>query len=193
MVKLYETPDELRPDRTISYSLDGKEIHKQTVKQGRKVKDVFVFESDDRNSYCDTWVLPSKSNLAADTVVNEDLAVSGASKETLAFYEIYTTSDTPVALKTVNHVFRDGTVVVPQTYAGKTVTKISMSVFYNLKDLKTVYIPSTMTEISTSNFQSCPSLTTINFAGTKAQWDSMNIWQRALIPSSIQINYEVTY
>ena len=190
-VKLYETPDELRADKTVTYVLDGKEVHKQTVKQGRAIKDIYTYESSDRMSYCSTWNTSDQTKLVSSYKVDDDVTVTGKSADTLSFYNIYISETTPIALQKVNYVYKDGIVVVPERFGGKTVTKVSNFVFYQLSNLSTIYLPKTIDTIQVCNFQNCSNLRTINFAGTKEQWDSIST--SSTVPTSVVVRYGVSY
>ena len=189
-VKLYETPDELRANKTVTYVIDGKEVYTQTVKQGSPILGVYVYESTDHLWYCNDWET-NGMKLSPATQINDDITVTGQVAPTLSFYDIYTSKTTPISLEKVYYVCRDGVVVVPETYTNKTVTQISNLVIYRLPKLKTLYLPKTIERIMSYNFVDCGSLRTINFAGTKQQWDA--IQTSSPVPSTIEVKFGVEY
>ncbi len=56
---LYETPDSLREDRTINYYIDCKLLNTQTIKDKRKLSNLYTCEYPDHSNSCSLWRIGS--------------------------------------------------------------------------------------------------------------------------------------
>jgi len=61
-----------------------------------------------------------------------------------------------------------GTVVIPDTYDGKSVTDIDNNGFYHCTGIKSVTIPASVTKIWDAAFRGCTNLTSVTFQGGNA-------------------------
>ncbi len=75
-------------------------------------------------------------------------------------YYTYSVSNNQATITTVNKEI-NGSISIPSSLGGYTVTKIGVGAFRNCSKLTSIYIPSTISVISGSAFDSCSRLTTI--------------------------------
>lgn len=169
-VLLYETPDELRKDVTVTYKLDSTTVHTEIIKKGRTVGVNYVYDDDSHQTYADTWKDTNGVTFTKSTRVEDDMVVTGQLKANL---QLSTTgTDVYTFINGINHVHADGKVVVLERYQNKEVCLGNYAI-YNNPNVKEVYLPATLHYIYNSNFSNCGNLTTIYFAGTEEQWETI--------------------
>ncbi len=187
-VYLYETPDELREDVTISYQVGDSIVHTETVKKGRELGTSYIYDNPDHQTYVHTWKDPSGSSISSKTIINEDIVVKGTIQSNLA--TATTGTDVFTFINGVNHVHSDGKVVILEKYQNKEVC-IGNYVFYNKPEIKEIYFPKTLHQIYSFNFERCGNLKTIYFAGSETEWNL--IPSSSTIPDSVQLVFGVSY
>ncbi len=182
---LYETPDELREDRTINYHILNNVVKTDTVKDGRTITNSYVYESSDNLYYCDTWYLDSnyKTKLTSSTIIKENTDLYGIKSSNIKFS--YLTSDTYAFVSGVNHVPSNGILILPETYANK-----ELAIFnYAIRNINVskIYIPKTMHIIYGGNFTGIGNAT-IYYEGTEAEWKSLFYSQSNVVTSNVVYN-----
>lgn len=85
---------------------------------------------------------------------------------------------------TTGKFFKEGSVIIPEIYEGKPVTKIADGAFEGNTYLTSVTIPSTVTEIGENAFKGCTNLREIAFA---------NVKPNASLQANARFAYAVTY
>ena len=188
-VKLYEMPDELREDVTLTYTINNEVVHQETMKQGREIKKTYVYETDDHQSYASYWKDEDGMSYGLGRRVDYDVTLYGTLEYSLKL--LTTTSDVFVYINGVNHVHSDGKVVVAPTYLDKEVC-IGNYAFYQNPDIKEIYLPTTLHQIYNGNFLGCGNLTTIYFAGSQEQWEAIPK-STVQLPETVSIVYNTPF
>lgn len=180
---LYERPDSLRQSHTITFKVNNNIVHTLEIKHGRKLPELYVWESSDYLSYCDKWYNEATSQqLSLSEAVTADAIYFGYKHQT-----IKTMSDSSgVFLTGFNYIHKDGIVVIPSQ-----VTYISNFALYNDSQITEIYIPSSIKKIYAGNFTQLPNLKKIHFAGSKEAWDA--IPTSSTVPSNVQMVYNSTF
>lgn len=180
---LYETPDSLREDRTVSYYLNDKLVNTSVVKEGRQVNEVYTYESDDHLSYCDSWKTKDNEKLSFSTIINSNLNVYGSLMENISFVSF--SSDRYAFVEKVNHVPSDKLLVIPHTNGGKEIA-ISNYAIYNL-DVKKIYIPNTTRKIYGGNFTKIGNAD-IYYEGSQEEWQSLFYSKSDIVTKNVHYN-----
>ena len=188
-VYLYETPDDLREDVTVTYKLEYSTVHTETLKKGRSVGTNYVYDATSHQSYADTWKDTNGVTFTQNTRVEEDMVVTGQAKSNLQL--LTTSSDVYMFVNGINHVHADGKVVVLERYQNKEVCLGNYAI-YNNPNVKEVYLPVTLHHIYNSNFSNCGNLQTIYFAGTQEQWDAIPK-DFVTIPTSVNVVFNTSF
>lgn len=188
-VYLYETPDELREDLTVTYKIDGSTVHTETVKKGRLLSVSYVYDAKDHQSYASIWKDSSGNEYSERTKIEDNVTLTGTTQSNLKL--MTTSSDTYVFINGINHVHADGKVVVQKKYQNKEVCLGNYAIYNNI-DVVEVYLPITLQSIYNGNFSNCGNLETIYFAGTKAQWEAIPKYN-VTIPSTVSIVYGTSF
>ena len=187
-VHLYETPDELREDLTISYFVNNNLVNVDSIKKGRKITHNFVYESEDHLSYAITWKDSNGTTYQVGSIVNENLVLYGNALSNLSI--LTTSSDTYSFVNSINHVPNDGILVVAPRYYNKEIC-INNYAIYNNSQIREIYLPNTIHHIYNGNFEGLANLSTIHFAGSEAEWNA--IPTTSTIPSSVTLVFNSSF
>ena len=188
-VFLYETPDELRKDLTVSYVVNDSIVHTETVKKGRTIQDNYIYDTNDHQSYAASWKDSNNRTCGKGTKVEKNMTLT--SSLSLNLQLMTTSSDTYMFINGINHVHADGKIVINEKYQNKEVSLGNFAI-YNNSSVKEVYLPSTLHHIYINNFSKCGNLRTIYFAGTEIQWDAIPK-DFVTIPASVNIVFNTSF
>ena len=176
---LYATPDNLRADRNISYYINGELVKTDSVKDGKRISSIFVYESIDNMLYCNTWYKDEERKYKFDfsTQITANTSLYGY---LVSIFEwSTTTSDTYSFLSGVNHVPSNGILVIPEKNQHKELC-INMYAIRNIK-LTAIYVPKTVHTIYSGNFTGIGNAT-IFYAGTEEEWEAL-FYNKSEIPT----------
>lgn len=181
---LYETPEELRADRKVEYYVSNKLVNTVTVKDKRKLGS-YEYDSNDNLSYCGKWYTDTnmKNAVSAMTLITEDTKLYGIVESN--FKWSYDNS----TLNGVNHVPSNGSLVLPQTNAGKSYSIGN----YAIKDItvKRIYIPKTVVKIYGGNFTGIGNAM-IYFEGTEQEWKDAFYLSSNIVTKNVTYNTKYT-
>ena len=190
IVKLYETPDELRTEHTISFKLYNYPNYinlNETVKvKYNRTTGKYVWEDNDHKYYCDTWYSDEARTQGFNwnTKITEDITLYGFKKTNIS-----TSRDSSGTYITgINHVPSDKILVIDNNNSNK--VYISNYAIYN-NSIKEIYLPKELTRIYYGNFTNMSSLTKIHFEGTEAQCNSIE--SSSTVPAGVSIIFNSTY
>lgn len=183
---LYEIPDELRADRKINYYISNTLVKTDIVKDGRRASSLFVYETSDNLSYCDTWYTKESRvyPFSKGTVVISDIDLYGEITSNLEWMTA-TAQDTYCFISGVKHIPSNGSLVLPHKYQDKELC-ISNYAMRNI-DVKKIYIPKTVHTIYTGNFTGIGNAT-IYYEGTEAEWRSLFYMSSDVVTSGVVYN-----
>ncbi|MBQ7994742.1 MAG: hypothetical protein IJ247_00785 [Bacilli bacterium] len=185
-VHLYETPDELREDIPVTYMIDEEEVYKTSVKRGRQIGDLYVYENPNHIYYCDTWKDVDGTEVTNTKVINEEIVLYGSDKSALKTK--YEPGDGSLWVQGVNHVYSDGVIYVdnspngPVYISNYAITDPAITKIYFPKKLKRIYI---------GNFDKCTNLDAIYFEGSESEWNSIE--NSSTIPSKTKIVFGTSF
>ncbi len=185
---LYETPDELRKDCIVKYTVQDKIVETLTVKERRVLDSSYVWENSNHLHYCDKWYTNKELTIEfkkTDKVL-EDIVLYG--REISNVKSTYDSSGRYIT--GINYVHSDGILVVPENPMED---KVYLSNFA-IKDnsaVREIYLPKTLKKIYYGNFENMPNLTKIHFAGTQNEWE--NIPTSSEIDESVVIVYDSSF
>ena len=188
-VFLYETPDELREDLTVSYKINGTLVNSETVKRGRAIQDNYVYDDKSYQNYSSVWKDASGKTYSKGSIVEENVTLNGTLQNN--FKTLTTSTDVYTFISGINHVPADGKVVLLEKYQNKEICLGNFAI-YNNSQIKEVYLPKTLRHIYSSNFSNCNNLKTIYFAGSQEQWEAIPK-DFVTIPSSVRIVYNTSF
>jgi hypothetical protein len=178
---LYERPDELREDRQVKFVLNNEVVHTLTVKKGRSISEMYIWENPNHLTHCAEWFMDDKykTELLKTTKINEDMTVYGKISSNIRTSTIF--------ILEIKHVPSDGIVVI----SGDGATHLSSSVICNNSDIKEIYLPKGLKNIYLGNFVGVPNLQKIHFAGSEEEWGL--ITSRSTIPANVIIVYNSVF
>ena len=188
-VFLYETPDSLREDLTITYKIDSAVVHTETIKKGRTISNAYVYDEDSHQYYASTWKDSEGKTYTQGTKIEQSTVLSGTIQPSLEIMSLG--SDTYAFIEGIHHVHADGKVVVLERYQNKEVCLGNYAIKNNA-NVREIYLPATLHYIYGSNFYNCPNLRTIYFAGTMDQWNAIPK-PYAEIGSNVNIVYNTPF
>lgn len=169
---LYETPDELRVDRTVRYYVSNQLIQTVTVKDKHQLDSLYVYETEDHMYYCDTWSWyinqTYETTFSISTPITKDIDLYGKLTANLSW--LTTGSDVYSFINGVNHVPSNGILLIPETLQGKQLC-ISNYAIRNL-DVSKIYIPKTVHTIYSGNFTGLGQAI-IYYEGSEAEWRAL--------------------
>ena len=187
-VFLYRTPDTLREDLTITYSVNGSIVNSATAKKGNPLGVDYVYDTADHQSYAAKWKDSKGNQYNSKTVIEDNVKLLGTLESSL---NVATTgSDVLSFVNGINHVHADGKVVVQEKYFNKEIAISNFAIKSNAY-IKEIYFPSTLHRIFSGNFDNCPNLKTIYFAGSQAQWESIE--KSSTIPTGVRMVYNTSF
>ena len=186
---LYETPDSLREDRTITYYINDYtntfKVHTDIVKDRRTISNVFTYESSDNLYYCTTWYTDStcKTQFYESTPIIEDISLYGRKASNIIW--LTTSSDTWTFVNGINHVPSNGILILPERNNGKEIA-IGNFAIMNINVSK-IYIPKTLHVIHYGNFKGIGNAT-IYYEGTEAEWKALFYSQSNIYTTNVVYN-----
>jgi len=182
---LYETPDELRTDRKISYDISGVIVHEETIKDKRKLETKYVYESKNNLYYCDNWYTdPSfKTQFNSSNPITEDTKLYGRSQSNILWSTLY--SDKYSFIGGVNHVPSNKILVIPSQYLGKEICLNNYAI-YNITVDK-IYIPKTVRLIYGGNFTRIGNAH-IYYEGTEEEWKALFYISSSVVTNNVHYN-----
>lgn len=185
---LYERPDELRENRQVKFVLNNEVVHTLTVKKGRSISEMYIWENSNHLTHCAEWFMDDKytTELLKTTKINEDITVYGKTSNNIR--SSYDSSGT--CIWEIEYVSSDGIVVIPEGYMGGTIY-ISNFAIRNNNDIKEIYFPKGLRRIYSGNFEGVPNLQKIHFAGSEEEWKL--IPTSSTIPSNVIMVYNSVF
>lgn len=181
----YETPDDLREDRKVTYYVASEQVKTTTVKDGRAITDNYVYESSDYMYYCNEWYLDSKfqTRLTSTTIIKEDTKLYG--RKSSCFNFMTSSTDAFSMLNSVNHVPSNKILVIPEKYLNKEIC-IGNYAIRNI-GVEKIYIPKTVHKIYTGNFTGLGNAT-IYYEGTEEEWKSLFYFASDIVTTRVVYN-----
>lgn len=187
-VHLYEAPDEVREDVTVSYEINGEIVHTEIVKKGRALNVDYTYDTPDHQQNANLWKDDDEKRIEVGTIINGNITVHGT---LFSNYQLITTTSDPYMLVNyIWHVPSDGAVVIADAYDGKEPTLGNYAI-YNNSNIKKVYLPSTLHTVYSYNFYNCSRLTTIYYAGSEEQWGEIKF--TSPVPNGINIVFNTPF
>lgn len=185
----YETPDDLREDRKVTYYVASEQVKTTTVKDGRAITDNYVYESSDYMYYCNEWYLDSKyqNKLYSTTLIKEDTNLYGRKTSSLRFAT--TSTDVYSMLNGVDHVPSNKILVIPEKYFNKEIC-IGLYAIKNI-DVEKIYIPKTVHTIYSGNFTGIGNAT-IYYEGTEEEWKALFYFSSNIVTTRVVYNTRYT-
>lgn len=182
---LYEIPDEYREDRIVKYFINDNCVEWVTIKDKRPLGEMYVYDSEDNLSYCDTWYIDEKlkNPINSNSVVTSDISLYGSLDSNIKW--MTTGSDAYSFISRINHVPSNGILVFPRTYKNKELCIGNFAI----KDLnvKEIYIPNTVRVIYGGNFTGINNAK-IYYEGSKSEWESLFTNQRQIYTTNVVYN-----
>lgn len=186
-VYLFETPDELRADCVVKYVIDDTVVYQTIVKQGRTLTEIYIWDDPDNLYHCKKWYKDQKysSIFKENSTIDSDLTLYGRRQDNIIANEGLSN----VWVKGVNRFPASGILIIP-SYSSDMAICITDYAIRNSDIITEVYLPKNI-EISANNFTNMPQLKKIHYAGSKSEWNALQI--RCTIPSDVSIIYNSTY
>ena len=187
-VFLYRTPDSLRENLTVTYSVNGEIVNTVTVKKGNPLGVDYAYDMADHQSYAAKWNDSKGNQHNSKTIIEQNVKLIGTLESNL---KVSTTgSDVLSFISAINHVHKDGKVVILGKYLNKEIAISNFAIKDN-PDIKEIYFPLTLHRIFSGNFEKCPNLKTIYFAGSQAEWESIE--KSSTIPTGVRMVYNTSF
>ena len=187
-VYLFETPDALREDIKITFKIDGVSVKEETIKKGRKLNSIYVYDTKDHQQHNETWYCNGQK-VTTNTVFTENAVLTGTLSDNYSFLVL--ANDPNCSLNKVNHVPADGILVLPESHLNKKIL-IGIYIIYNLT-VKEIYVPKAIDTIYYGNFSNCSGLEKIYYSGTQEEWRNLLAKQSLTISSGIQVIYNTSF
>ncbi|MDY5041737.1 MAG: hypothetical protein SPF07_02025 [Eubacteriales bacterium] len=190
VIKLYEMPDELRTEHTISFKVytypNYVDISQNLVVKHNRVANQFVWEDNNHKNFCDTWYTDEgRTQLFSwNSKITGDVTLYGLKNTNVSTN--YDSSGTYVT--GIRHVPNDGILVIDK-FSGKVF--ISNYGIHNNNQVKEIYLPKELRRIYFGNFSQMNALTKIHFEGSETEWNSIET--SSAIPTNISIVFNSIY
>ena len=172
----------------VTYVVSNKTVKTKRVIKGNQLNYTYVFESRDHQIYAETWKDFEGNIIDKDTIINKDIGLIGEPLQCILTST--TEEDEFVYVNGINHVDKDGVVVIARTYEDKDIC-ISSGVIKDNEKIKGIYLPTTVTQIGDDNFVNCSNLINIYFAGTEEEWSAIS--STSTIPESVTLTFETPF
>ena len=185
---LFETPDELREDVKITYKVNGVSVKEETIKKGRTLSSVFVYDTNDHQQHSGDWYL-NDTKVTMSTIFTEDAVLTSSLFDNYSFLAL--TNDPDCSLNRINYVPVDKRLVLPASYLNRRIL-IGPYIIYNLA-VKEIYVPKAIDTIYYGNFSNCSGLEKIYYSGTQAEWTALLAKQSLSIPSGVQVIFNTPF
>lgn len=177
---MYETPDELLPEWTIEYKINGKVVNTAKVRDNKELGS-YVYDYPDHAHYCNLWK-SGYTIVNSNTKVTTDMVLEGTQSDNIKWST--TATDAWSLVSGVNHVPADETLVIPSTNQGKEIA-IGMYAIKGI-EVKKIYLPKTIHIIYSGNFKGLGA--TIYYAGTEEEWKSLFYTPSEIITANVVYN-----
>jgi len=166
---LYDKPDELRKDKSVSFFIDDKIVDSIIVKENRTIPENFVYESSDNLYYCNEWYLDQncKNKFTTSRLIKNDTILYGKLKS--CFKWDYCSNNVDFLSK-VEHAFSNEILIIPRKHLNNDICLNS----YAISDLKVnaIYIPKNIINIYPNNFRNINGAS-IYFEGSMEEWKTL--------------------
>ena len=171
---LYETPDEFRTKYNVKYVIDGNEVETKQIPEGRNLSSFDWVSSDYVYGCCEWYSDSSLSNkINNNFIVTQNTIVYGQKKTILKY--LTPEGNLSAFINGYNFIPSNGEIVIPKSYAGKSIYSILAGSFAGEVDgMKKIYIPKISVISDLHNFSECKDLETVYFEGTRSEWGSIN-------------------
>lgn len=190
LIKLYETPDELRQNHIISFKLYSYpnyiDIDETITVKDNRTCDRFIWEDKKHTNYCDNWYTDEARTTVFNwnTKITNDTILYGVS-----ISNVLTNYDSSGAyIIDIKHVPKDGILVLDNYSENVFIANYGI---YNNNFIKEIYLPKKLKKIYFGNFEKMNSLTKIHFAGSEDEWN--NIESSSTIPANVSLVFNSTY
>ena len=172
----------------VTYKISESTVYTQRVNKDSRIGELFVFESDNHQTYCSEWKDVYGNIYSNESIISSNILLFGEAKSSLL---LFTTDENEyVFINGTNHVHSDGKVVILNDYYNK-VPKIGVSAFSNNSGIKDIYLPSSLYQICSNNFIDCPNLKNIYFAGDEGSWNS--VIKESSIPEEVELHFSTSF
>lgn len=163
---LYETPDELLPEWSVKYKIDGSIVNTKKVRDNKELGE-YIYDYPDHTHYCNSWK-SGYSFINAKTKITSNLVLDGTKSENIKW--MTTGTDAWSYVSGINHIPADGILVIPSTNQGKEIC-IGMYAIKGI-EVKKIYLPKTIYVIYGGNFTGIGDAI-IYYEGTEAEWKTL--------------------
>ena len=189
-IKLYEMPDSLRADHTISFKVYSYpnyiNINEKLSVKDNRTSDSFAWEDNNHKYYCNTWYIDEARTQAFNwsTKITGDMTLYGMKTPVVS-----TTYESPKTFITgIRYVPRDGKLVIDK-FSGH--IALSNYALYNNSSVKEIFLPKELERIYFGNFDNMSSLTKIHFEGSEAEWNAIE--SSSTVPSSVTLIFNSSF
>lgn len=182
---LYETPDELREDKKVSYYIGDNLVYSEIIKEGRTIESPYIYEFDDGQNYCDTWYtdITCKKKFSLSNKISSDINLYGLKKSNIE-WSLYS-SNIYSQISGINHVPSNGVLVIPERYENREIC-IGLYAIRNI-NVRSIYIPKTVRVIYNGNFTGMVG-TTIYYEGSKEEWEKAFYSSSSIYTTGVRYN-----
>lgn len=174
---------------TVTYLVENNAVHTVQVEKGSKLGVNYIYDFDSHQEYIPIWKDEKGIEYNKDSIINKDISLEGIKCSNLNI--LNDIENDYVNIVGINHVHKDGKLVLLQTYYSKNIVILENSLSNN-NDVNEIYLPRVINHIHSGNFQGCSNLTTIYYEGTMEQFD-LTPKEDFILPSSVHIVYNTTF
>ena len=116
-VYLYERPDNLRNNCTLTYKIYNNTVLSTAIKQGRTITNIYSWESPDLTKYCNEWYLDSsyQSKYTSNMKINNDTILYGLTKNIWSFMS----DNSGYFITSINYIPKNGIINIPKSISDK--------------------------------------------------------------------------
>ena len=180
-----ETPDELRADRKVNYYISDTLVKTDIIKDKRKIESLYVYESSDNLSYCNTWYTDEnrKNQFRVSDSITADINLYGYPSSNIKWTAL--ASDAYSFVDGINYVPSNGVLIIPNEYQNKEIC-IDLYAIRNIK-VSEIYVPNTVHIIYLGNFTGIGNAT-IYYEGTEEEWKSLFYSSSSIVTKNVVYN-----
>lgn len=188
-IYLYETPDELRKNCTVSFVIDNNVVQEVQVKERRCLSEVYAWETEDHLYHCNKWYSDKsyQNEFTPNKKIEENTILYGRKCSNIEG----TYDNIGYYITGIDYVPTDGILVIPEVGFEK--IYISNFAIHKNNEIKEIYFPKTLKKIYAGNFNNMPNLEKIHFAGSQEEWDLIEISYSTSIPENVIIVYNSVF
>ena len=169
----------------MNYYISNTLVKTDIVKDKRKIESLYVYESSDNLSYCNTWYTDEnrRNQFQASTPITVDINLYEYPSSNIKWTSL--SSDAYSFVTGINHIPSNGVLIIPDKYLNK---EICINL-YAIKDIKVskIYIPKTVHTIYLGNFTGLGNVT-IYYEGTEEQWKSLFYSSSSIVTKNVVYN-----